>query len=75
MNSCDVYIHLKPNFQMQKNLLCLNKKQRIVISRFRTNNTCLPNVTGRFKDPKVERHKSQGINITYCLNVLMRKWY
>ncbi len=40
MNSCDVYDHLKPNFQMEK-YLCLNKKQRIAISRFRTNNTCL----------------------------------
>ncbi len=27
------------------------------ICKFRTNNTCLPKVTGRFKKPKVKRHK------------------
>ncbi len=49
MTSCDMYLHLKLNFQIEKYLLCLNKKQRIAISRFRTNNTRMPKVTGRFK--------------------------
>ncbi len=57
MTSCDVYVHLKPNFKMEKYLICLNKKQHIAIYKFRTNNTCLPKVTGRFKKPKIERHK------------------
>ncbi len=57
MTSCDVYVHLKPNFQMKKYLLCLSKKQYIAISRFRTNNTHLPQVIGRFKEPKVKRYK------------------
>ncbi len=35
----------------------LNKKQHVAISRFRTNNTRLPKITGRFKKTKVERHK------------------
>ena len=57
MTSCDVYVHLKPSFKMEKYLICLNKKQRIAMCRFRTNNTRLPKVIGRFKQPKVERHK------------------
>ncbi len=52
MTACDVYVHLKPNFQIEKYLLCLNKKQHIAISRFRTNNTHLHKVTGRFKKKK-----------------------
>ncbi len=42
---------------MEKYLICLNKNQHIVICKFRTNNTCLPKVTGRFIKTKVERHK------------------
>ncbi len=57
VTSCDVYVHLKPNLKMEKYLICLNKNQRIAICKFRTNNTSLPKVTGRFKKPKVERHK------------------
>ncbi len=49
MTLCDLYVHLKPNFKMEKYLISLNKNQRIAISKFRTNNTCLPKVTGRFK--------------------------
>ncbi len=49
MTSCDTFVHLKPNFKMEKYLICLNKNQRIAICKFRTNNTCLPKVTGRFK--------------------------
>ncbi len=56
MTSCDVYVHLKSNFKMEKYLICLNKNQRIDICKFRTNNTCLHKVTGRFKKPKIERH-------------------
>ncbi len=47
----------KTNFKMEKYLICLNQNQRIAIYKFRTNNTCLPEVTGRFKKPKLERHK------------------
>ncbi len=50
-------VHLKPNFKMEKFLICLNKNQRIAICKFRTNNTCLPKVTGRSKKTKIERHK------------------
>ncbi len=86
ITSYDVYVHLKPNFQMEKYLLCLNKKQCIAIFRFSTNNTRLPKVTGRFKkNKKVERHKrfctlcnaNKLVKIyhIYCLNVLLRKWY
>ncbi len=46
MISCDVYVHSKPNFKMEKYLICLNKNQCIAICKFRTNNTCLPKVTG-----------------------------
>ncbi len=49
MTSCDVYVHLKPNFKMEKYLISLNRNQRIAICKFRTNNTHLPKVTGRFK--------------------------
>ncbi len=42
---------------MEKYLICLKKNQRIAICKFRTNNTRLPKVTGRFKKPKIERHK------------------
>ncbi len=49
MTSSDVYIHLKPNFKMEKYLISLNKNQRIAICKFRNNNTRLPKVTGRFK--------------------------
>ncbi len=41
MTSCDVYGHLKPNFKMEKYLICLIKKQRIAISRFRAYDTYL----------------------------------
>ncbi len=37
MSSCNMYLQLKPNFQMEKCLTCLNKKQRIAISRYRIN--------------------------------------
>ncbi len=57
MTSCDVYVHLKPIFKMEKYLICLNKNQRIAICKFRTNNTHLPKATVRFKKTKVERHK------------------
>ncbi len=57
MTSCDVYVHLKPNFKIEKYLICLNKNQRIAIYKFRTNNTPLPKVSGIFKKPKVERDK------------------
>ena len=57
MSSCDVYVHLKPDFKMEKYLISLNKKQRIAICRFRMNNTHLSKVTGRFKKTKVEWHK------------------
>ncbi len=52
MTSCDVYAHLKPKFEMEKCLICLCQKQHIAILRFRTNNTSLPKVTGRFKKKK-----------------------
>ncbi len=82
MTSCNVYVHLKPNFKMEKYLICLNKNQCIAICKFGTNNTCLPKVTGRLEKMKVERHNrfctlcnedELGMNITYCLSVLMRK--
>ncbi len=57
MTSCDVYVHLKRNFKMEKYLICLNKNQPIAICKFRTNNTHLPKVTGRYKKTKVERNK------------------
>ncbi len=57
MTSCDLYVHLKPNFTITKYFICLNKNQRITICKFRTNNTCLPKVTGRYIKPKVERYK------------------
>ncbi len=38
---------------MEKYLICLIINQ----CKFRTNNTCLPKVTGKFKKTKVERHK------------------
>ncbi len=57
MTSCDVYVYLKPNFKMEKYLTCLNKNQHIAICKFRTNNTRLPKVTGRFKKKIIERHK------------------
>ncbi len=57
MTSCDVYVHLKPNFKMEKYLISLNKNQHIAICKFRTNNTRLPKVTQWFKKPKIERHK------------------
>ncbi len=57
MTSCDVYVHLIPNFKIEKYLISLNKNQCISICKFRTNNTSLPKVTGRFKKPKVGRHK------------------
>ncbi len=49
MKKCDVYVHLKPYFKIEKYLICLNKNQCIAICKFRTNITCLPKVTGRFK--------------------------
>ncbi len=57
MTSCDVYVHLKQNREIEKNQICLNKNQRIAICKYRTNNTCLPKVTGIFKKTKAERHK------------------
>ncbi len=57
MTTCDVYVHLKPNFKMEKYLICLNKNQCIATCKFRTNNTHLPKVTGRFKKPNVEKQK------------------
>ncbi len=53
MTSCHVYVHLKPNFKMVKYLMCLNKNQHIAIFKIRYN----IHVTGRFKNPIVERHK------------------
>ncbi len=31
MISCDVYVHLKPTFKIEKYLICLNKNQHIAI--------------------------------------------
>ena len=57
MTSCDVDVHLKPHFKIEKYLISLNKKQRKAICKFRTNNTRLSKVIGRFKKPKDERHE------------------
>ncbi len=45
IEKCDVYVRLKPNFKMEKYLICLNKNQCIAICKFRTNNTRLLKIT------------------------------
>ncbi len=76
----------KPNFKMEKYLICLNKNQRIAICKFRTNNTHLPKVTGRLTKTKLKGTNNSvlyvmrlhlGMNIIYCLNFksLNRKYY
>ncbi len=57
MTSCDLYLHLKPDFKIEKYLLNLDQSLRTVLCKLRTNNTRLPKVVGRYKKPKIERHK------------------
>ncbi len=66
MTSCDVYVYLKPNFRMEKYLLCLNKKQRFAISSYRTNSACLSKVTGRFKKRKL---KGTTYSVLYVMGI------
>ncbi len=64
MTSCDVYVHLKPNFVMEKYLICLNKNQCIAICKFRTNNIRLPKVVRRFV---FKKQKLKGTKILHYM--------
>ncbi len=57
MSSCDLYQHLKGEYKIEKYLLNLDDNLRITMCKFRTDNTRLPKVTGRYKRPKLERHQ------------------
>ena len=49
MTSCDTYIEFKQEFKLEKYLMYENQKSRQAICNFRTNNTRIPKVTGRYK--------------------------
>ena len=50
MSSCKTYNTYKREYCLEKYIIELKKSARIIISKFRCNNTQLPIVTGRYKD-------------------------
>ncbi|XP_030230039.1 uncharacterized protein LOC115556816 [Gadus morhua] len=49
MTSCDTYIEFKQEFKLEKYLMYEKQKSRQAICNYRTNNTRIPKVTGRYK--------------------------
>ena len=55
--SCDVYFQLKDKIVLENYLKMGNKSSRKAICQFRTNNSHLPKVTGRYNNiPRTERY-------------------
>ena len=50
MTSCDLYVEFKREFRLEKYLLSTDGKYRQAICNFRTNNTRIPKVTGRYQN-------------------------
>ena len=65
-SSCDFYLNLKDNFELERYLKLSNQSYRKAICRLRTSNNRLPKVTGRYTNiPRAERfcHLCPGNNL------------
>ena len=57
MSSCDVYCIYKDKFELERYLLCTDGKIRRSLCKFRTNNSRIPKVIGRYNNiPRNQRY-------------------